>query len=31
MNIRHIQQHVGQLTELSYQAGVDLDWIGQGQ
>jgi hypothetical protein len=30
MNIRHTQQHVGQLAELLYAAGVELDWIGSG-
>jgi len=29
MNIRHIQQHAGQLSELEYAAGVDLDWVGR--
>jgi hypothetical protein len=28
MNIRHLQQHAGQLAERCYAAGVDLDWIG---
>ncbi len=28
MNVRHIQQHVGQLSERLYAAGVDLSWIG---
>lgn len=28
MNIRHLQQHVGQLTERIYDAGQDLDWVG---
>lgn len=28
MNIRHLQQHTGQLAERLYAAGVDLDWIG---
>ncbi len=30
MNIRHVQQHAGQLSERLYAAGVDLDWIGPG-
>ncbi len=28
MNIRHIQQHAGQLAERLYAVGVELDWIG---
>lgn len=28
MNIRHVQQHTGQLSEILNQAGVDTDWIG---
>lgn len=28
MNIRHIQGHVGQLSELLMAAGVDTDWVG---
>ena len=27
LNIRHLQQHTGQLSELSYAAGVGLDWM----
>lgn len=27
LNIRHLQGHVGQLSELVMQAGHDLDWI----
>ncbi|MCW5942749.1 MAG: DinB family protein [Fimbriimonadaceae bacterium] len=29
MNVRHVQQHVGQLTERLFAAGVDLDWMGK--
>ncbi len=29
MSIRHLQQHAGQLSELLYAAGVELDWIGR--
>lgn len=29
MNVRHIQQHAGQLAEICIQAGVDVDWIGK--
>jgi len=29
MNIRHVQQHAGQLAERVYPAGVDLDWVGR--
>lgn len=27
MSVRHLQGHVGQLSERLYAAGVDLDWI----
>ena len=27
MNIRHIQGHVGQLSELLMQRGIDIDWV----
>ncbi|MBI3946259.1 MAG: DinB family protein [Armatimonadetes bacterium] len=30
VNIRHIQQHVGQLAERLIPAGADPDWIGSG-
>lgn len=30
MNIRHIQQHVGQLAERAIQGGADPDWVGSG-
>jgi len=30
MNIRHIQEHAGQLAERCRAAGVDLDWVGLG-
>ena len=29
MNIRHIQQHAGQLSELLMVSGIDTDWIGR--
>lgn len=28
MNIRHVQQHSGQLSELLMAVGVDTDWVG---
>ena len=30
MNLRHIQGHVGQLSELLMMRGIDIDWIGEG-
>lgn len=27
LNVRHLQGHVGQLSELLYARGVDLDWV----
>jgi hypothetical protein len=27
MNVRHIQGHVGQLSELLMQRGIDTDWV----
>jgi hypothetical protein len=30
MNLRHIQGHVGQLSELLMARGIDIDWIGKG-
>lgn len=30
MNIRHLQQHTGQLAELLNQINVDTDWVGKG-
>lgn len=27
LNVRHLQGHVGQLQELLYARGVDLDWV----
>lgn len=30
MNIRHLQGHVGQLSELLMAHGVDIDWKGKG-
>ena len=29
MNLRHIQGHVGQLSELLMQRSIDIDWIGK--
>lgn len=29
-NIRHLQQHTGELCERLFNAGVDVDWVGQG-
>ena len=29
MNLRHIQGHVGQLSELLMARGIDTDWIGK--
>jgi hypothetical protein len=29
MNLRHIQGHVGQLSELLMQFGIDTDWVGK--
>jgi len=29
MNLRHLQGHVGQLSELLMAKGIDLDWVGQ--
>lgn len=29
MNIRHIQGHVGQLSELLMMHGIDTDWVGK--
>lgn len=28
VNLRHIQGHVGQLSELLMQIGIDIDWVG---
>ena len=30
MNLRHLQGHVGQLSELLMARGIDTDWIGRG-
>ncbi len=29
MNLRHIQGHVGQLSELLMARGIDVNWIGR--
>lgn len=29
-NIRHVQQHTGELCERLGQAGIDVDWVGKG-
>lgn len=29
MNVRHIQGHVGQLSELLMQRGIDIKWVGR--
>ncbi|MBX3114484.1 MAG: hypothetical protein KF836_07955 [Fimbriimonadaceae bacterium] len=29
MNVRHIQGHVGQLSELLMANGIDIDWVGK--
>ncbi len=29
MNLRHIQGHVGQLSELLMARGIDIDWVGK--
>lgn len=29
MNVRHVQQHAGQLSERLFAAGIDLDWMGR--
>ncbi|MGI8922467.1 MAG: hypothetical protein ACR2HJ_00255 [Fimbriimonadales bacterium] len=29
MNLRHLQGHVGQLSEILMAKGIDLDWVGQ--
>jgi hypothetical protein len=29
MNLRHIQGHVGQLSELLMQRGIDINWVGK--
>ncbi|HWA83802.1 MAG TPA: DinB family protein [Fimbriimonadaceae bacterium] len=31
MNLRHIQGHVGQLSELLMARGIDTDWVARGQ
>lgn len=31
LNIRHIQGHVGQLSELLMARGIDVDWVSRGQ
>lgn len=30
MNLRHVQGHVGQLSELLMGRGIDTDWVGRG-
>lgn len=29
MNVRHVQQHVGQLSERLFAAGIETDWMGR--
>jgi hypothetical protein len=29
MNVRHLQGHVGQLSELLMERGIDVDWMGK--
>jgi hypothetical protein len=29
MNLRHLQGHVGQLSEILMSHGIDIDWVGQ--
>lgn len=31
MNLRHLQGHVGQLSELLMMRGIDIDWIAEGR
>ncbi|GIV02081.1 MAG: hypothetical protein KatS3mg015_0911 [Fimbriimonadales bacterium] len=31
LNVRHLQGHVGQLQEILYARGVDLDWVALGK
>ena len=31
MNLRHLQGHVGQLSELLLARGIETDWIGKGK
>jgi hypothetical protein len=31
MNLRHVQGHVGQLSELLMARGIDISWIGKGR